>query len=415
MPSPKNKLVVSSLDNPQYFILWSCCIAHLFNDTFQSIIPAAFPLLEHNLSLTLFQVGLIFAVFQFASSIFQPLIGWVLDRYPFPYALPLGMTSTLGGIIMLSQSHNFSIVLFSVVFIGVGSAVLHPEASRIVYWASGNRYGLAQSIFQVGGNTGSSLGPLIAAVAMTHQSHIIWFSILAIAAILWTIPMGIWYSQKIKEKGNEKKVSPNTRETNNSRSSLRSSLPKTLVYVSVFLLLLLVFSKNMYSMSLTIFLPFYLMAKYGVSVQASQAFLFAYLFAVAAGTLFGGWLGDHVGRKRVIWFSILGAAPFTLAMPYVNSLWLTCVLSMFIGAIMSSAFPAILIYAQELIPGNVGIVGGLFFGFSFGAGAIASSLLGFVADHQGLDFVYDVCSYLPLIGLLTWFLPEKKNYNRSRS
>jgi FSR family fosmidomycin resistance protein-like MFS transporter len=395
---------ISPPPQTKYLVLWALCFSHLFNDTFQSLIPAAFPLLKHNLALTFFQVGLISAVFQFSSSLFQPLIGWVLDKHPFPHALPLGTASSLFGIVMLSHSDNFFWVLFSVVFIGLGSAVLHPEASRIVFWAAGNRYGFAQSIFQVGGNTGSSLGPLIAAVAMTHQEDIIWFGLLALAAVFWNVPLSMWYAKKLKEKKREEKKRGNGCE----KDSRTSSLSRYKVVFSVFILLVLVFSKNLYTCSLQNFLTFYLMEKFGTSIQNSQMFLFAFLFATAAGTMIGGPIGDQVGRKWIIWFSILGAAPFTLLLPYVDSLWGTCVLSMIAGAIMASSFPAILIYAQELMPGKVGTVGGLFFGFSFGAGAIASGLLGILADFRSMEFVYDLCSYMPLIGLITWFLPNIK-------
>ena len=391
-------------------ILVACGVSHLLNDTFQSLIPAAFPLLKHNLALTFFQVGLISAVFQFSSSIFQPIIGWLLDKHPFPYALPLGTVSTLFGIILLSHSGNFPLVLCSVAFIGMGSAVLHPEASRLVYWAAGNRYGFGQSVFQVGGNIGSSLGPLIAAVAMAHQDDIIWFALLALLAVLWNIPLSRWYAKILKEKKSMEKQG----KTAKSKTGVLPSLSRYKIYVSVFILLVLVFSKNLYTCSLHNFLTFYLMEKFHVSVQHSQMFLFAFLFASAVGTMAGGPIGDRFGRKWVIWFSILGAAPFTLALPYASllgesaGLWATCLLSMTAGAVMSSAFPAILIYAQELMPGKVGTVGGLFFGFSFGAGAIAASLLGGLADYGGIGFVYDLCAYMPLIGLMTWLLPSEK-------
>lgn len=390
-------------------ILVACAVSHLLNDTFQSLIPASFPLLKHNLALSFFQVGLISTVFQLSSSIFQPLIGWVLDKRPFPYALPLGMVSTLLGIIMLSYSGNFPLVLFSVVFIGLGSAVLHPEASRIVYWAAGNRYGFAQSVFQVGGNTGSSFGPLIAAYAMAHQDDIIRFGLLALLAVFWNIPLSMWYAQRLKEKKKREKSQKTV-----TASVQRTAMSPDKVYFAVFILLVLVFSKNLYTSSLLNYFTFYLMENFHVETHHSQMFLFAFLFAAAAGTIVGGPIGDKFGRKWVIWFSILGAAPFTLALPYAPllgetaGLWTTCLLSMIAGAAMASAFPAILIYAQELMPGKVGTVGGLFFGFSFGAGAIAASFLGDLADNYGINFVYNICSYMPLIGLITCFLPSEK-------
>jgi FSR family fosmidomycin resistance protein-like MFS transporter len=313
------------------------------------------------------------------------------------------MTSTTLGILLLAHAWSFPVVLIAVMFIGLGSAVFHPEASRLAYMAAGKRLGLAQSVFQTGGNAGGSVSPLLAALLITPygQKNIAWFAILSFCAILWMIPLCQWYSQRLKEKEfSDKNAKKDTAPV------LSKTLPKRTVVAAIAVLLLLVFSKNLYSISLSIFLPFYLIEKYQITVQQSQLFLFAFLFAVAAGTMIGGPVGDKVGRKWVIWFSILGVAPFALLLPHVDSLWGTCLLSMLIGAIIASSFPAIVIFAQELMPGKIGTVGGLFFGFSFGAGAIASALLGGLADYVGIMTVYELCAFMPLIGLLTWFLPN---------
>jgi FSR family fosmidomycin resistance protein-like MFS transporter len=396
--------VPSSAPKTKHLVLWALCISHLFNDTFQSLIPAAFPLLKEHLVLSFTQVGLIATVFQLSSSVCQPIVGWFMDKYPQRYSLPIGMTSTMLGILLLGEAWNFHIVLIAVALIGVGSAVFHPESSRLAYMASGGRLGFAQSIFQTGGNAGSSLGPLLAAIVITPYGlkNIAWFSLLAVVAIFWMVPLSRWYGRRLKER----KLAKNS--VKKEFVLLQSvMLPQHKVFFAVFILLALVFSKNLYTVSFSNFFTFYLMERYGVSVQHSQFFLFAFLLAAAIGTIVGGPIGDKIGRKPVIWFSILGAAPFALLLPYVHSLWATCALSMVVGAIMASSFPAILIFAQELMPGRVGTVGGLFFGFSFGAGAIASALLGGLADHGGgVMFVYNLCAYMPLIGLITWFLPN---------
>lgn len=403
-----NIKVEASAQKTSYIILWTLCGCHCFNDTFQSVIPAIFPLLKSELALSFFWIGLISTVFQFSSSIFQPLVGWYCDKHPMPYALTAAMCSTFLGIILLSQAGNYTLILLAVTFIGFGSAITHPEATRLAFLASGGRLGFAQSVFQVGGNAGAALGPLLVFFVVYSfgggkQSSIIWFSLLSVAAILWSLPLSRWYVRRLKEQ--QEKPLAETKAASNTIRAANDNLP---IAFTIFILLVLVFSKNLYTISISNFFTFYLMDKYGITEHSSQLFLFAFLFASAAGTLIGGSLGDKYGRRRIIWFSILGAAPLTLIMPLVNSIWATCALSMCAGAIMASAFPAIIIYAQELMPGKVGTVGGLFFGFSFGAGAIASSLLGILADYQSIGFVYNVCAYLPLIGLLTWYLPNVK-------
>jgi len=396
---------VTPAPNTKYLVLWALCISHLLNDTFQSIIPAALPLLKEGLLLSFTQVGLIGAVFQLSSSVCQPIVGWFTDKYPQPYSLPCGMTSTLLGILLLAFAWSFPVVLVAVAFIGFGSAVFHPESSRLVYMASGGRLGFAQSFFQTGGNFGASIGPLLAAIIITPygQKNIAWFALLTFCAILWMIPISRWYNRRLKEQRFLAKA-----EKKEQTTVPTSPLPKRTVYVALFILLTLVFSKGCYSISLSNFFTFYLIEKFQVSVQQSQLFLFAFLFASAAGTMIGGTLGDKVGRKLVIWFSILGVAPFALVLPYIDSLWGVCLLSMLIGAIMASSFPTILIFAQEIMPGKIGMIGGLFFGFSFGSAAIAASLLGWLADYGGIMFVFEICAYIPLIGLITWFLPKRR-------
>ena len=403
IPFMLRNTAVAPSSNTKYLVLGALCVSHLFNDTFQSLIPAAFPLLKEGLLLSFTQVGLIATVFLLSSSICQPIVGWLTDKYPQPYSLPMGMTSTLLGILLLSYAWSFPIVLISVAFIGFGSAVFHPEASRLAYMASGGRFGFAQSFFQTGGNLGASIGPLLAAVIITPygRTNIAWFAILVFCAILWMIPLSRWYGRRLKERER-----PESTTAKKAAATAEGTLPKYTVFTAVLVLLLLVFSKNLYTASFGNFLTFYLIERNNISVQHSQLFLFAFLFATAAGTMIGGPVGDRVGRKWVIWISILGPAPFALLLPHIHSLWGTCLLSMLIGASMASSFPAILIFAHELMPGKVGTVGGLFFGFSFGSGAIASALLGGLADYGGITFVYEVCAYMPLMGLMTWFLPN---------
>ena len=402
----------TSAPKTKYLVLWALCISHLFNDSFQSLIPAALPLLKEGLGLSFTKVGLIATVFQLSSSICQPIVGWFTDKYPQPYSLPMGMTSTLLGILLLSCAGSFPVVLIAVTFIGFGSAVFHPESARLTYMAAGRRLGFAQSLFQTGGNTGSSIGPLLAAIIITPygQKNIAWFAILVVCAIFWMIPLSRWYGRRLKEKEQLKKTAKAT-----SASALVETLPKRTVLTALFILLVLVFSKNLYTVSLGNFLTFYLIEKYQISVRDSQLFLFAFLFATAAGTMIGGPIGDKIGRKLVIWFSILGAAPFALLLPHIDSLWGTCLLSMLVGAIMASSFPTIVIFAQELMPGKVGTVGGLFFGFSFGSAAVASALLGGLADFGGITFVYELCAFMPLIGLITWFLPNLEKHSNGPS
>ena len=381
-----------------YPILFSLSLSHLLNDTLQSIIPAIYPIVKDNLNLSFTQIGIITLVFQMTASIMQPFVGMYTDKRPQPFSLAIGMACTLVGLVFLSFSTHYGTLLFSVGLAGLGSAVFHPEASRMAYVAAGGRRGLAQSIFQLGGNAGSSFGPLLAALIIAPQGQIsiLWFTILAMIAIAILRKVGIWYKAHLTMA--KKTNKPIYAATDNG-------LPRSKVALSVFILIILIFSKYFYLASMTSYFTFYLIDKFGVSVQNSQIYLFLFLFAVAAGTLIGGPIGDRFGRKYVIWISILGVAPFSLALPYVNLFWTTALIFP-IGFILASAFSAILVYAQELIPGKVGLVAGLFFGLAFGMGGIGSALLGILADHTSISYVYKVCAYLPLLGILAWFLPN---------
>jgi FSR family fosmidomycin resistance protein-like MFS transporter len=385
-------------------ILLALSFSHLLNDTMQSLIPSIYPMVKDSFQLSFSQIGLITFTFQVSASVFQPLVGSYTDKRPQPYALAVGMCFTLLGLICLSMASSFNIVLVSVGLIGIGSAVFHPEASRVARMASGGKHGMAQSLFQVGGNAGSSLGPLLAALILLPYGRfqIIWFSLVALLAIVILSWVGGWYKQNLVRNVVKKAGSAVTQDTH---------LSKGKVVFAITILLLLIFSKYIYMSSISSYFTFYLIHKFGVSIQSSQIYLFAFLFAVAAGTFIGGPVGDRIGRKYVIWISILGAAPFALLLPYVDLFW-TGVLSCIIGLILSSAFSAILVYAQELIPGKVGMIAGLFFGFAFGIAGIGSAILGSLADQTSIEYVFRICSFLPLIGLLTGFLP---NLERKRA
>lgn len=379
-------------------ILFALSFSHLLNDTIQSLIPAIYPIIKDSYHLSFSQIGLITLTFQMAASLFQPFVGLYTDKKPQPYSLATGMSFTLIGLITLSQSSNFYSILLAVALIGIGSSIFHPEASRMAHAASGGKRGLAQSVFQLGGNAGSSLGPLLAAwIIVPHgQFSLIWFSLIALLAILVLTYVGNWY------KGYLVKL----REGAKTQSqAILTHLPKKKVIMAVVILLVLIFSKYFYMASLTSYFTFYMIQKFDVSVQTSQIYLFVFLFSVAAGTLIGGPIGDKIGRKYVIWGSILGTAPFALLLPHANLFW-TGILIVPIGMILASAFSAILVYAQELIPGKVGLVAGLFFGFAFGMGGIGSALLGKLADSTSIIYVFNVCAFLPLIGLITGFLPN---------
>jgi FSR family fosmidomycin resistance protein-like MFS transporter len=383
-----------------FSILLTISLSHLLNDTIQSLIPSIYPIVKNSFHLSFTQVGIITLTFQMAASILQPFVGSFTDKRPQPFSLAVGMAITLIGLVLLSLARNYPSVLVAVGLIGIGSAVFHPEASKVAYMASGGRRGLAQSIFQVGGNLGSSLGPLLAALIIVPfgQFYIVWFSLLAMLALILLFNVGKWYQQNLH------RIKPRSRPV---QLAAQKPITQKTIVASIIILLVLIFSKYFYLASMVSYFTFYLIDKFHLSVQSSQIHLFIFLFAVALGTFFGGPIGDRVGRKYVIWFSILGAAPFTLLLPHVNLFW-TSFLSVIIGFILASAFSAILVYAQELLPGKVGLVSGLFFGFAFGMGGIGSAVLGNLADHTSINFVFQVCAFLPLIGLLTALLPNVK-------
>ena len=383
-------------------VLMAISFAHLLNDGMQSLIPALYPILKTSFQLTFTQIGLITLTFQMTASILQPVIGFYTDRHPQPFSLVVGMIFTLLGLVGLAFASGFAWLLVSVGLAGLGSAIFHPESSRVAYMASGGRYGFAQAFFQVGGNTGGSIGPLCAAVLIAGrgQRNVLWFTLAAIAGILVVYRVGTWsrsHQHRIRDAGQQ------------ARRHF-PLVPKKVAF-SLGILIVLIFSKYIYLASLTSYYTFYLIQKFQVSVASAQIHLFVFLFAVAAGTLIGGPLGDRFGRKYVIWISILGVAPFTILLPYANLLW-TSILTVPIGVILASAFSAILVYAQELLPGKVGMIAGLFFGLAFGMAGIGSAVLGKLADHTSIIFVFHVCSFLPLLGLLTGWLPNLERVSR---
>lgn len=380
---------------PAYVVLGGISLSHFLNDTMQSLIPSVYPILKQSYALDFAQIGLITLAFQFTASLLQPLIGHLTDRKARPFSLAIGMGFTFFGLLLLSVAQQYAIILIAAALVGLGSAVFHPESARIARLASGGRYGFAQSVFQVGGNFGTSMGPLLAALIVVPfgQSSIAWFSSIALVAIaiLWQI--GRWYRPRIaSQSAAPRKAHPD------APSSRR-------VMVALVVLVALLFSKQLYVSSLSSYYTFYLMDKFAVSTQAAQFYLFIFLGANAAGAFFGGPLGDRFGRKYVIWFSILGALPFTLALPYAG-LVASAVLTVFIGLIISSATSSIIVFAQELMPHRLGMISGLFIGFAFGIGGIGAAAFGRVADYTSLAFVYQVCAFLPAIGLLAVFLPR---------
>ena len=385
-------------ESTAFRVLLALGLSHLLNDTLQSVITAVYPLLKESMALSFVQIGFITLVYQISASVFQPLVGFYLDKKPNPWFLPIGMSFTLIGLVVLAFSGTLHQVLFSVFLVGIGSSILHPEASRLTSLASGGKRGLAQSVFQVGGNMGSSLGPLLAAlcIAPYGQRNIVFFALLALCAIIVMIPICRWYKRKLKALRLNK---------DGMKTEVMSPLSRKKTIFSLSVLLILIFSKYVYLASITSYYTFFLIEKFDVTVRDSQFFLFAFLFASALGILLGGPVGDKVGRKYVIWASILGAAPFSLIMPHANLLW-TCILSILIGLILSSAFSAILVYAQELLPSKLGHQLLLFFGLAFGIAGIASAVLGGLADKFGIEYVYQLCAYMPLLGLIAWFLPD---------
>lgn len=385
-------------------ILVALSMTHGLNDAMQSIISAIYPLLKTNLNLTYGEIGLIALTYQISSSIMQPFFGYMFDKKPAGWFLPFGLFCTMSGLICIAYANGLYALMAAVFVSGIGSSVVHPEASRLTSLASGGKRGLAQSIFQVGGSTGYSLGPLLAALFVRDQEGVAKFAFLALFAMISLIPACLWYSRWIKESGSGL-VEKTAAEAAASSVDGISALPKKTVWFVMAILMFLVFSKNFYTVSLSNYYTFYLMTKFGVDVETSQIMLFVFLFSAALGTLVGGPLGDKYGRRLVIWWSILGSAPFALAMPYANLFW-TVVLSIVIGLIISSAFSAILVYAQELLPMKIGLVSGIFFGFAFGIAGISSAVLGKIADFTDIQFVYRLCSFFPLLGAVAYFLPR---------
>jgi len=371
---------------------------HLCNDALQSLVQSSYLNIQQTFSLNYTGIGLITLCYQIAASIFQPLVGWYTDRHPQPYSLPFGMFCSMIGLLTLAHASSYPMVLLAVVLIGIGSAIFHPESSRLSYLGSGGRFGFAQSLFQVGGNFGSSLGPLIVAAWVVHMTDLSWFALIPLVAMLMTLPICQWYKRQIHVIREKRKAANLTKPT--------SPLPTRTVALSLCVLLVLIFSKYVYWASLGSYYMLYLKAKFQVPDDTALHCLFLFSFSVAAGTMIGGPIGDRIGRKYVIWVSILGVAPFTMLLPHVNSLPLTCVLTVIIGLVLSSAFSAILIFAQELMPGKVGMIAGMFFGFAFGIAGISSAILGRIADIHGIEYVYKLCSYLPLLGIFTIFLPN---------
>jgi len=387
-------------------VLAAISVCHMLNDVIQSLIMAIYPMLKSALALDFGQIGLITFTFQCTASLMQPVVGYYTDRYPTPYSLVLGMGSSLAGVLLMSVASSYAMVLAAAALIGMGSSVFHPESSRVARLASGGRHGLAQSVFQVGGNFGTAIGPLLAAfiVLPRGQSSLAWFSIVALLAMVMLAGVGSWYGKTIKL---------NDKAPGDELKAI-SELARSKVRRSIVILMALTFSKHFYLVSITSFYIFYLIHTFQLSVQSAQLYLFIFLFAVVAGTVIGGPIGDRIGTRRVIWWSILGVLPFTLILPYADLFW-TAVLSVFIGVILASAFPAIVVYAQGLIPGRVGMVAGLFFGLAFGIAGIGAAILGELADLTSITLVYHVCAFLPAIGLLAAFLPETAKPRRPRA
>jgi len=388
---------VGATESAAFSILLALSFSHMLNDTMQSLMPALYPMLKGNLMLTFGEVGLIQLAFQLTASLLQPVVGLVTDRRPMPYSLAAGMGFTLIGLLLLSRADSFASVLVAAATVGLGSSIFHPEASRMARYASGGKPGRAQSLFQVGGNAGSALGPLLAAfiVLPGGQHSVAWFSFVALLAMAILGTVGRWYVRQQAAGGAKGRRAP----------PVPHNLSATRVGASLAILIGLMFSKFVYLASITAYFTFYLISQFGVSVRTAQLDLFVFLAATAVGTYFGGPLGDRIGRKYVIWGSILGVLPFTLALPHVGLVW-TVVLAVPIGLILSSAFSAIVVYAQELVPGKIGMISGLFFGFAFGMGGLGAAILGELADLTSIRTVYEVCAFLPAIGLLTAFLPN---------
>ncbi len=396
-PVPVDTAMRQAAQKTVFPIILAVSFCHMLNDIMQSLLAAIYPLLKTNFQLDYWQIGMLTLAFQVTASLLQPLVGIYTDKRPLPFSLTVGMGSSMIGLLVLAFAPTYALLVIGACFIGIGSSIFHPEASRVARLASGGRYGLAQSLFQVGGNFGQSLGPLLAAfiVVPFGQGSVGWFSAGALLGMIVLWKVGVWYGNHIRDV------------VRRAVASTVIPLPRRSVVVALVVLALLTFSKNIYMASISSYYTFYVIERFGVGVQMSQYLLFVFLGAAALGTILGGPIGDRFGAKFVIWLSILGVLPFTLALPYANFEW-TIILSFVIGLMMASAFPAIVVFAQELLPGRVGMVAGIFFGFAFGMGGIAAAVLGVVADHSGIEYVYWICSFLPLLGLLTVFLPSTR-------
>lgn len=392
--SVSSSAVTDVQESTRYKILAAISLSHFLNDLLQSLIVAIYPILKGNYQLSFAQIGLLTLIYQLTASLLQPVVGWVTDQHPKPFSLVFGMGATLCGMLVLSYAPSFPVLLFGASIVGLGSSIFHPESSRVARMASGGKHGLAQSIFQVGGNGGTAMGPLLAALIVLPfgQNSLSWFAVLALLAMFVLFHVGRWYQTQHRQLRGQPIVNDH-------------AISRRQIVVAIVVLLLLVMSKYFYLASLTSYYTFYLMERFGVDAQSAQFHLFIFLFAVALGTILGGPIGDRIGRKRVIWFSILGVAPFTLILPHVG-LTATTLLSFIIGFILASAFSAIVVYAQELLPGKVGTISGLFFGFAFGVGGLGAAILGIVADQHGIIFVYELCAWLPLLGVFTALLPD---------
>jgi FSR family fosmidomycin resistance protein-like MFS transporter len=379
----------------RYSVLGAVSFVHVLNDMMQSVILAIYPLLKGEFNLSFFQIGAITLTFQLTASLLQPVVGMVTDKKSLPYSLPIGMCFTLSGLLLLSVAPSYPLLLLAVALIGCGSSVFHPESARVARMASGGRYGFAQSVFQIGGNLGQALGPLLAAgiVLKFGRSHVGWFGLAAVLGIIVLLQVSRWYSHHINERVRKRTHADHP------------PFPAPVVRRTIGVLMVLMFSKFFYLASISSYYEFYLMHRFGLSMASATRLLAVFLMAVAAGTLIGGPIGDRIGRKQVIWFSILGIAPFTLLLPHVGLTW-TVGLSVVIGVVLASAFPAIIVYAQDMMPHRIGMISGMFYGLSFGLGGLGAAVLGVVADHFGIVFVYQVCAFLPLLGLLAVFLPN---------
>ena len=387
-----------AVEGTVFAVILAVSACHMINDTLQSLLSALYPMLKENFRLDFWQIGLLTMAFQVTASLLQPVIGIYTDKRPLPYSLPFGMASSMIGLVFLAFAPTYGLLLTGAMLIGFGSAVFHPESSRVARLASGGRYGMAQSVFQLGGNVGHAVGPLLAAfiVVPLGQSSVSWFTLLALVGIFVLWRVGGWYGAHLRERATRKAAPPS-----------RPGVTRNTVILSLVVLTILTFSKNIYTASISSYYTFYAIKTFGVTVQQSQLMLFAFLGSSVVGLLLGGLFGDRFGPKTVIWFSILGVLPFTLALPYANLFWAN-VLVILVGLILSSAFSAIVVFAQELVPGRVGMVAGIFFGLAFGFGGIGAALLGVIADQRGIEYVFWLCSFLPVFGLLTIFLPSEK-------